>query len=254
MPQHESSLKSITTTTEFFKLVKATSDGLARQSKDLEMAEQRLVIPARLSELFPRVSVMGEAHGPSDRRESIKNSDSEFKFLQTDVSHESADTVDTEEEGGDLFYGRSNYSNATRGRPSTYDSHADPKQREQKVFYDKPAEKRLPCYSYAQTRQCRDGSQCVYSHDDTVCRSYVEDQVRLLSESPFLNSKVKDIIVLTYPPVVAATVRTGQVKSILKPPHASGSNKRVQLFSSDDEEELDDTSGALSQAKATPDY
>ena len=91
-------------------------------------------------------------------------------------------------------------------------------------------------------------------YDDTVCRSYVEDQVRLFSESPFLNPKVKDIIVLTYPPVVPATVRTGQVKSILKPPHASGSNKRVHLFSSDDEAELDDTPGALSQAKALPDY
>ena len=248
MPLHEMSVKSITTTVEFFKLVKATNDGLARQSMNLEMAEQRLVIPAPLSELFPRVSINGEAQEPSDRRESIKNSNAQLKLFQTDVSRETNDTVDTGEDGGDLFYGRSNFPNKSNVSNSNV-SNAYPK-----IYKDKPAERTLPCYKWAQHRSCPTGAACVWSHDDTVCREYAETQVTLLAESPYLHSKVKEAIVSVYPSAVAALAKAARPSVSFKTPTSQNVHGRTMLMESDESVDgVDANEMKLSDAK-TGDY
>ena len=258
LPEQEESLKALKTEEEFFILVKTANDKMARMGREFEIQEQRLAVPATLQEVFPHYSIGGVAQGPSRRCDSRRDfsatlklfDENEASSVQEDEDNNPPplvyDSQDEQEDDVELFFGNANQSAFSKSRIPGGDPYPKNKARDPQIFYDKPAERQLPCYSYAYDRKCTAGAACVYSHEENACRNYIERQLKRLSDSPFVSSKMKAAIISASPPSAST-----QIKSILRAPTPAANGRALMLSPEDDSKE--DNSSALSQVKMFPD-
>lgn len=252
LPEQEETLKAVKTEDEFFELYRKLNDSLAKQSREQEIANERLVLTGTLQEQFPQYSIDGESKGPTVRKWSREDSNSSLKLVSTEsTSSVEQEAVRLQDDPVELYFGRSN--NTTRS--ATNNSHTNSSY--PKLYKDKPAERVLPCYSWALHKKCPTGSACVWSHEDKICREYVEKQVSMLSESPYLNSKVREAILVAYPPVASVNAKdTSNPKSVhFKAPVSQNVHGKVVILESDElYSDADKEERLLSEAKTTGDY
>jgi hypothetical protein len=231
-------------------LYRKLNDSLAKQLREQEIANERLTVTRTLQEQFPHHAIGGESKGPSVRRWNGDDAGSSLKLVsaepETETSKARQDSTNEqgEDDPAELLFGRSDHSIKSTTN-SVYP----------KLYKDKPAERVLPCYSWAQHRKCPTGSACVWSHDDKICREYAEKQVAMFAESPYLNSKVKDAIVAAYPSAVSSNVKGNHSSVAFRSPISQSVNGKMLLLESDDMMSANDRSEQkLSDAKIIGDY
>lgn len=256
MPLQEESLKQCKTVSAFFKLIKDTNAALSRFSRDVERTELGLAVPATLQETFPLYEVNGEPRGPrgSERvvdgtLKLISEADSEGQRRTIyDCTHDENE-ADNENEI-ELYFNRTITDNTNRNHAVTNATARHGDKDKTKLYYDKPAEHKLPCYAYTYDRNCTFGAACVYSHDDKVCSAYVEKQLKMFAKSPFLNARVKDAINQSYSSHTSAN-NSVSAKPVYK--MLTGNAGKAFLVDASDERFPETQSAKLSDAKATHD-
>lgn len=250
LPNQEKSLKEKMTVEEFFKLIRETNDKLARLSRALELQEQRLVIPATLESTFPQYEVNGEPQGPSHSRHV-----SEHRSLK--LVEDSVVIDDRQQYRGDM-YGEVEdddavelfFNDVHKSQRAPYHRDANHIKPEPKLYPDKPRDRVSPCFSWVNTGKCSLGAACAWSHVDSVCSDHVDKQLRQLSESPFLDSRIKEAVLSVYPPA-HANAKPTQVRSVqFKSPISSNYRGRVSIVDSENDQRSDDKVVMLSEAKS----
>jgi hypothetical protein len=249
LPEQEETLKAVKTEAEFFALYRKLNDSLAKQSREQEIANERLVLTGTLQEQFPQYSIDGESKGPTVRKWSREDSNSSLKLVSTEsTSSAEQEAVRLQDDPVELYFGRSN--NPTRSATNNSNTSSS----YPKLYKDKPAERVLPCYSWALHKKCPTGSACVWSHEDKVCREYVEKQVSMLSESPYLNSKVREVILAVYPSAASVNAKDNPKSVHFRAPISQNVHGKVVILESDELYDADKEERPLSDAKTMGDY
>ena len=256
LPDHEETLKNnVKTEAEFFALYRKLNDSLAKQSREQEVANERLIVTGTLQEQFPQYSFNGESKVPAVRGWNKEDAHQSLKLVSAEVEtehvntqqHEVENEAILEDDPAELYFGRSNYPNRPVANNSNTSSIYP------KLYKDKPAERVLPCYSWAQNKKCPTGAACVWSHDDKVCREYAEKQVSMLAESPYLNAKVREAIVAAYPSAVSVGAKEKQPSVSFRTPIPRSVNGRMLIMESDING-VNDDERVLSEAKDVPNH
>ena len=258
LPDQEETLKAVKTEAEFFALYRKLNDTLAKQSREQEIANERLIVTGTLQEQFPQYSMDGEPKGPTVRKWQREDAGSSLKLVSAEAYTEQVKPPQSEnaadeqmgEDPAEFYLGRSSYPN----KPYVGDSSANSAY--PKLYKDKPAERMLPCYSWAQHKKCPTGAACVWSHDDKVCREYAEKQVTLLAESPFLNSKVKEAIISAYLPTASVNAKgsPSHPSVSFRTPISQNVHGKMLMMESDQKDNADVNDGVLSDTKDKGDY